>query len=175
MLNQPDWVTVTFIGAIIGYILPYIIKFVVFIFRKFQHDTAEGSWFVYHPSNRGGKLQIEKSAWRIGKGIFNPFVVRETREGVRGLVAKGSLYYERNFWLIRLKAIMHDEEVSIRLFNPISTADEIVWGLYLSLDFQGNPIAGPVVISRKELSPDEMLQFLSGKLKVDNKMKLITL
>lgn len=172
-MNPPSWPITTLIGVIAGYLFPRIINVFVYAFRRLKRERVEGSWMVYHTTNRDGKPQIEKSTFEIKKGIMSEFSVKENRKGI-GIISKGTLRFERNYWLIHLKAETHDEEISMRLINPIPTADDFTWGMYLSLDFQGNPIAGAIILSRKELSDDEVLKLLSSKIKTNKEMKLIT-
>jgi hypothetical protein len=175
-MGEPNWILVTFIGALAGYLLPHLSKVLVYVARRFQRATIEGKWYVYHITNRGGELQVEPAAWNIRKGYDSKFVVVESfKEDLKGPMYKGQMSFERNFLLVKLRAVKHEEEVSIRLFNPIPTADAYTWGLFLSLDFQGNPIAGPVAISRRELSPADALELLLDKTKVHANMKVLTL
>jgi hypothetical protein len=171
-MNQPDWVIVTVIGAFIGFPFPYGMKLLQFVIRRFQRDFVEGQWHVYHVSSQNGEVQAVYSTWTIKKGVFSKFVVHDNRKNLpRGY--RGILLSERNFWLIRLNAIQHQEEVLIRLHSPIATQDAITWGLYLGLDFEGNASSGPVMISRKQIPTDDVLPLLLEKVKVNGKLKLL--
>lgn len=81
---------------------------------------------------------------------------------------------ERNYWLIKLNNVIHEETVHIRLYSPIGTADNLTWGLFQSIDFLGKPITGPLVFARQAMTTDEVRDYLSKKVKIVRDIKLIT-
>jgi len=172
-MGEPNWIIITLLGAIVGYLFPYLIKFLLLITRRFQREIAEGIWHGYHIANREGTPQIEHYLWNIRKGLLSEYVITETRPPLKGVMYQGTLSFERNFWLIKLHALKHKEEVSIRLFSPITTAHEKTWGLYLGLDFQGRSAAGPIVISQEEMPDADILKLFSEKISVQSKMRVI--
>ena len=171
-MSEPNWVITIILGAIVGFLLPYILNLVRFIRRFFKKEIAEGNWYVYHMINRDGIIQVENSMWKIKKGFYSKFIVEERK--VDYVLYKGLLVFERNFWLVRLKGIKHDEEVYIRLINPIPTQDTRTQGLFLSLDYNGIATAGPVLISRKEILQDKVKKIFFNKIKIDNEARLIS-
>lgn len=173
-MNEPDWVLTTLIGAVAGCLLPYFIKSLSFVARRFRREMAEGEWYVYHTTNRGGILDIQPAIFSIRKGFDAKFVVEERREGLKYPMYKGTLRSERNFWLVRLQGVKHVEEVLIRFYSPIPSRDAVTWGLYLGVDFEGNPMSGPIMISRQEFSTEYALNFLLAKTKVHSEMGLLT-
>jgi len=173
-MTQPNWIVISLIGALAGYLLPYLVKAVLYAVRRFRRARIEGKWYVYHiTKDTNGKFKVEPDVFKIRKGFLSEFVVNSYKDETRR--SNGRLSFERNYWLIALKNIEHKEQVSIRLLNPIPTKDDDpTWGLWLGIDFQGNMIAGPVAISRKELSEDEALRFLLDNTKISSKMKTIS-
>lgn len=172
-MDQPNWIITTLLGVIAGYLFPYLIRFLLLVIRRFQREIAEGVWHGYHVANREGTSYIEHYLWNIRKGLLSEYVIKETRPPLKGTIYKGTLSFERNFWLIKLHALKHKEEVSIRLFSPITTADEKTWGLYLGLDFQGRSSSGPIVISKEEMTDTDVLKLFSEKISVQSKMRFI--
>jgi hypothetical protein len=171
---QPNWVLTTLIGALAGYLFPYLGKALLFVARRFRREIVEGKWYAYHTTNLDGELQVVQSVWSIRKGFYSKFAVKVEKETLSDPMYIGILLLERNFWLVRLKGVKHEEEVVIRLFSPVPTGDAATWGLWLGIDFQGNPMAGPVMISREEVSIADALEFFSDKTKVHSKMRLLT-
>jgi hypothetical protein len=175
-MTQTDLIRIL-VGALIGFTLPHLVRAVAYFIRRLRRARIEGKWFVYHPSHKASKPQMIPSTWYITKGFTSLFAIREDRKEGSGATisgyAKGQIHIESNCLLIKLHTTQHEEEVSMRLFNPISTADEILWGLYLSLDFQGKPTAGPIVVSRSELSEEDVMRFLSDRLGTQDKYKLL--
>lgn len=170
---QPNWLIFAAVGALIGYLIPYFVKFISFTIRRLKRNIIKGDWFVYHPTNRENEFIIESSKFNIRSGYYNPYVIREYKNNSQ-LFAKGALTFERNYLLIRLNTVAHEEKVYIRLYSPIGTADNIAWGFFQSIDYLGKPISGPIVFSRDEMSSDEVRNYISKKVEVVQDMKLIT-
>jgi hypothetical protein len=78
-MNEPNWAILTLLGAIIGYIIPYPIKFFFFIIRRFQREILEGTWHKYHITIHNGTPRIEGGLWNIQKGLSSEYVVKESR------------------------------------------------------------------------------------------------
>jgi hypothetical protein len=173
-MNEPHWALTTIIGAMTGWLLPHLVRGVVLLIRRFRRGVVDGRWFVYHVAKRDGRLRVEPSVWNIRKGLKSSFVVEEVRKGLETPMYKGDLLFERNFWLVRLNGVTHEEELLIRLISPIPTEDASTWGLYLGIDVQGKAIAGPIMVSREELSVAEASEFLMEKTRVYSKMRLLT-
>jgi hypothetical protein len=173
-MQQPNWVLSILIGAIVGYLLPYIIKSVDFIVRRFHKEMAEGVWHVYHVTNREHRTQVECSTWRIRKGFNHRFVVEEQKATLGFVPYRGVLRMERGFWLVKLAGTKHEEKVMVRLLSPLPSGDSTSWGLYLGLDFEGRSVAGPVMISRNDLAADEALRKMMDRAEVHSEMKLLT-
>jgi hypothetical protein len=173
-MNEPNWVLTTVIGAVTGWLLPYLVRGVVFVVRRFRRGAVEGRWYVYHVADRDGRLRVEPSIWHIRKGFSSSFAVEEMRKGLETPMYKGSLLFERNFWLVRLSGVEHEEELLIRLLTPIPTEKASTWGLYLGIDVQGRPVAGPILVTREELPVADASGVLLEKTKVHSRMRLLT-
>lgn len=172
-MSEPNWVITTIIGAIVGYLTPYAVKMSRYMLRRFEKEIAEGTWHVYHPTIRDGSALIEHSIWNISKGILVKYVVKETKAQSTSVIYKGDLRLERNHWLIKLRGVRHAEEASIRFYNPVPTEDARTWGLYVSIDYHGNPISGPGLISREELSDAEVMMIITKKFTIDTEFKIL--
>lgn len=164
-----------FVGALIGLSIPYVAKSLIYLFRRFRRARIEGTWYSYHASLIEGSIQVVSTIWKISKGFSAPFIVQiiKKMDGQLRVYAKGTLHRERNFLLINLNTTEHQEEVSIRLLDPVEPADSITWGLWMSFDYHGELFSGPQVVSRKELSDDEFKNYISNKLETDNNYKVL--
>ena len=174
-MPQPNWIIIIFIGAIVGYLFPHLVKSFKYIVRRFRKETIEGLWYTYFVTNEGGEIKIAHKTWRIQKGYVSKFNIEsylyDGKE--KKAVYKGKVYFERNFWLFRYEAIDHKEEVSGRLFDPITNRNLRTWGLYMALDFQGNPISGPFLASKQELSLEEASSLLMKQTKINTNPRLL--
>lgn len=174
-MTQPSWIVTTLVGVIAGYLVPYFVRVLLYLVSRFQHTPLDGKWYAYRFTNRDKGLQLQHNTWRIRRGYSTKYVVESFYEGLKDPVYKGNVSLERNFWLVKLKAVKHDEEVQIRLFAPIPTQDIYTWGLSLAVDFLGNPISRPFVISRRELTDEEAEDLLIKKAKINSKYKILSL
>lgn len=172
-MKEPNWITIVFIGALGGYLLPYLTKALFYLKHKFQQSIIEGKWYHYHITNQGGHFRLYSSIWNIRKGYDSRFTVEEYREGIVGPAYKDHAYFEGNFLLVRLGAVRHEEEVSIRLLNPVPPYDNLVWGLGLAIDFHRNSMAYPCAISREEISSEDASKFILSKIKVYTNVKTL--
>ena len=165
----------TILGALIGLSIPYIIKSIVYIFRRFRRSRIEGSWYAYHATLIDDRVQVINTTWEFTKGFSSQFVVTTYKKiNDKSVVyAKGTLNRERNFLLIKLKTIEHEEGVSMRFLDPVEPADSLTWGLWLSFDYHGDLFAGPIVISRKELQEKEYFDYITTKIDADDKYKIL--
>jgi hypothetical protein len=65
------------IGALIGLSIPYILKSVVFIFRRFRRAQFEGAWYAYHATQLEDHIEVVSTTWKISKSAMkNPCVGR---------------------------------------------------------------------------------------------------
>ena len=81
---QPNWLIFAAVGALIGYLIPYFVKFISFTIRRLKRNIIKGDWFVYHPTNRENEFIIESSKFNIRSGYYNPYVIREYKNNNTG-------------------------------------------------------------------------------------------
>jgi hypothetical protein len=172
VLVTSNWFLVAIASAVIGYLLPHLGRSTLAILHRISRDRIKGVWYVYHPSVRDSGAAIESSKVVIRTGYYSRYVVREYKSDTI-IFAKGTLSIERNFWLIDLAAVAHKEKIHIRLYDPIGTADDFTWGFFLSIDYLGNPITGPILFSRSPVSLETVMEHISKKVGIKEDMRLM--
>jgi hypothetical protein len=161
MFDEPHWLIVSIIGAMLGFLMPYIWKILVFGIRRLSRHHLEGLWYGYYFIIENEAPKLGSETLKIQKGIFHSFVVEG--ESLNGAISiqqkyKGIVDEERNFLIIQMKPTKHDEHIFIRLKLPIPGNDKFMYGLWSAIDFDGNAAVGPMIMSRKELSKAELEQ-----------------
>lgn len=173
MSTEPHWLIVSIIGAMIGFILPYAKKAIVVLLRYFTDYHIEGAWYEYHWSLIDNNPELKREHWKVKKGIFERLKVVAKSIPSEKLVYKGKIYQERNHLIAIFKATTHTEEVFCRLSNPVPTNDNIITGLWLALDYNRKIISGSLVLSRDELTEEEVQKHLDKNIIVRDQAFLL--
>jgi hypothetical protein len=158
------------IGAIISYALPFIIGIPRYFWQIYKGETApEGIWYSYHWTRKDQLPHIRFSRWRIRRNFRGQFSVRSwerpaspayKRSEYQG---KGTAFREWGFLVISSTSRHYYGQWTIRLLDPIVPGEKEVPGLWLSFDFDGKLIAGPIVFSRRELSDEQAMSFFKSQ------------
>lgn len=165
METTPHWLLVAIIGAVIGLLLPYCGRTVVWVLRRFKEFHLEGEWYEYHLTYVGGNPVLRGERWHIGKGFFAKLSVdANSTSPDGGLRYKGTIVEERSTIVVKFKAISHTEQVACRLTSPIPSHDRTLLGFWLALDFDGRIAVGPEVLTRDQLSPDSVRELFGAKI-----------
>lgn len=121
-----------------------------------------GSWWSYHRSTTGsdtiyerrlkityslflGRLQIRANSAEDDHSINSRLVYSGHISGRQGMVR-----------YVALEDVASHERLSWYLFDPFFQVVDQTVGLYLALDLRGIPAAGPLLLSRERLSPEDV-------------------
>ena len=164
IIGLKEWIVII-IGAVIGYILPYLFKFIPYILCfAFRKELLEGIWHAYHFSRmHGGKTLFRYERWKIKRDVLNRLVITTKDPKNPDLKYKGIISVEKNYLLILLKGVKHEEEVQMRFSNIIPTGQDIAYGLAMGVDFDNKPQCLVRIMSRKELTEEEAKEVLLSK------------
>jgi len=158
-----EWIVVI-ISAIIGYVLPYILKFIRYILNlPFRKELLEGTWHAYHFTRMQSKTLCRYEKWRIKRDILNRLIITTEDPQNPDLIYKGIISVERNYLLILLRGCKHKEELQMRFFDIIPTGQDIAYGLAMGVDFNNKPQCLVRIMSRKELTEEEAKEILLAK------------
>jgi hypothetical protein len=154
------------LGAIVGYALPVIVGVPRYLWQIRKGETsAEGIWYSYHWTRKEHAPHIRFTRWKIRRNFngqlcvrtwgsdASPAYMRSTFHG------KGTAFREWGFLVIDSASRYYNGHWTIRLLDPIVPEEKLIPGLWLSFDFDGKLIAGPIIFSRK-LLPDTEVEYL---------------
>jgi len=165
-----DGIANTIGGALLGLVLPWIIKFFYHLFRRYRNLHLLGDWYGYHLSYIDGKELIINSDWKIKRGIFRDYSVNYKHNN---LEYNGTVTTELTHLIFKFKSLKHKENVIYRFNNPLQSKFDLIPGLWLSYDHDFYICAGGAFISRKEFSTDELHEYFLKYFKIDNNLPLI--
>lgn len=174
--NGLHWLVPTLIGVILGAVFPYLIKFAFSVYRRFRPFFLEGLWYSYYFIYQDGVPTIKHETWNVKKGILNKFVVKaddlQSEATTFRLRYRGTLSKEQNLFTVILKPETHKEEILIRFKGTYDYGQKILLGLWSGIDLDGYACVGPQIISRTELSDEEIVDAVR-KVEVESEKKLM--
>ena len=170
------------LGAILTSILSFAVTAPRYVVRTFRNKTVvEGEWHSYHCTIKSSSPEIRHHRWLIKRSVRGNFSLKCWDE--RGapkyrhstIYANGTAFLERSFLIITASTRKYDGQATFRLLNPISTNEDCVPGIWLSYDYDGRMIAGPVFFSRTVVTPAEADSTLKSLLSASGNYRLLGL
>jgi len=123
----------------------------------------EGTWHSYHFTWMRGRRILRYDRLEVKRNIFNKLVVKMSDPKNPDLKYKGTMSKERNYILLLLRGIRHEEQVQMRFFDIIPTGQDMAFGIVTGVDFDNEPQSFVKVMSRRELSDAEATELLLSK------------
>lgn len=152
------------LGAFLSYFIPAIIGLPKYIWQVYKGDTAaEGIWYSYHCTRKGGVAHIRQTRWKIKRNFRGEFAARcwaddaSPRYKRSRIQGKGTAFRESGFFVITAKSTSYHGHWTIRILDPLVPLETFYPGLWLSYDFDGKLIAGPIIFTHQPL-PDVKVQ-----------------
>jgi hypothetical protein len=169
MFDEPNWLITTFIGAVIGLLLPYLVDVTKYLWRYWKSEPLVGQWFEYHANFVGGENHISSGVWKINKGFSHEFTVNFTHNTGGKLEYRGALFEERGHIVAELKSYSHrNESLYYRFMNPIAS-ERVIPGIWLSFERDGRICSGAAILSKEELPMSEVLGTLKTLIESSSK------
>lgn len=154
--EQPHWMLLTVLGAVLGYLLPLTVAVLAFTYRKLFHRAEiEGTWHEVHFTYEDGVELLSREAWHISKGLRHKLTLRMHPKGKPERLYVGRINLERDHLLAHYSAKLHHETVVARFHFPATPRGQILCGIWMSFDHDGKITAGVSVLSETELGDDE--------------------
>lgn len=153
----------------------YLPKLVATIARQLRSSYIEGEWNGYYFTFAEGKSKLTLEKWIIKKGFRENLVVNVQTIPAGTLSYKGEVQLQRDNLVVKLKAQEYPIETFTIFKSPVPGNDNIIIGLWLGLDFNGEVTAGPGVLSRTSLSEQDLHRLLFDKIQYDSYLKTIRL
>ncbi|MEW6096148.1 MAG: hypothetical protein AB1567_06445 [bacterium] len=175
-MEWSNWLLPTIAGAVIGYILPYLIRFVTFVVTfPFRKKLLEGMWHTYHFTRMHGETILRYEQWIIKRNLMNKLELTTYDPNNPNLKYKGTIEVEKNYLIITLRGIKHKERTHLRLFDIIPTGQDRIIGLFMGVDFNNYPLSAMCLVSRNELTNEEASNILLSRLRIDKTYKIMSI
>ena len=166
-MESENWninIIIIIASAVLGYILPYVIKFVKSIVNLiFRKELLKGTWYAYHFTLSDNKVFIRYEKWTIKRDWLNRLIIKTEDPKNHDLKYEGVILVDKNYLLILLKGVKHEEEIQMRFFNIIPTGQDMTLGLAMGIDFNGKPQCLVRIMSRKKLTNKKASEILRSK------------
>lgn len=161
--------------AIFGFLLLFIYKGIVYLMNYLKKNIVEGIWHGYHNSLVENKPEIEYSLWFIKSSFKYPLYAKVELKPKSGLSYEGPVTIEGRDLIANLKCVTkgHDGTAVCRLFMPVPPNNKLIYGLWLSYDYNNQIVSGPQILSRTELTDDIVDELIRNKVKLVPEKKLI--
>jgi len=156
MVSEPNWIVLIVLSAITGALLKPLLYFFIYLIKRLRKSGIEATWYGYYIISKNKEPFIGKETIEVKKGVFNNYIVYGKSITTENQKYKGVVIEERNYLVVHMKPTKHDEEIVLRLKRLIPGNDEIMYGLWSALDFDGNAAVGPTILSKNELNDQQV-------------------
>jgi hypothetical protein len=165
------------VGAVAQHYFSYVAGLPRYLWQRIRNKpTTEGVWYSYHYTRQNSVPLLKAVTWTITRNFRGQLVTVCQFDGSEDLRGTGILFRERGFLVLRTSATTYEEaEWAIRILDPWPTNDRIVPGLWLSVDFDGELTAGPIVFSRETLVSSKAEQYVKRCTSVNQQYRLLGL
>jgi hypothetical protein len=168
--SEPNWLVTTFAGAVIGALIAPSLSLLKYLLHRSQNHPLHGLWFSYQYTFIEGERVLRYGVISVRNGIRHRYVaIRQssadppTEEGLFSSSAvnyKGYVFDELDHYVMVLTSRSHSETSMWRFLGRVSSNDTVTPGLRISYDYDGNPTAGAVLLSREPLADEEAARLI---------------
>lgn len=177
LIQEPNWIVLTIIGTVIGYLFPYIVSGISFIWRLlFAKHYLTGQWNNYYQIWENNLPALKHEKWKVETGFNSRLKVSISTTLTDGALSyTGELIEERGHLVAILRAAEYEERAFNRYPIPVPGNASTVVGLYLGVDFNGRATVGTTVLSRVELQAEQLIVLMDKATEVDPNNEMIRL
>ncbi len=171
--RKTHWIVPSIIGALIGLVLPVLVKGAVSLVGRFKGHYMKGLWHHYYVNYDTTSAKCCHELVRVRSGIRNRFSIVCFEPDSKATLAKGMMEYEKDFVILTVRSLRHEETAFIRLQLRIPTDSFILVGVSLAQDGNGLASVGMNVFSKTVLSEEDVLQVISERALLDSTCRVI--
>ena len=180
-----EWLWAGLAGALLSSVLTYyypqLISTGVSYWRHYRGETddIEGEWYEYHFSKQNLEPVLKSNEYRIRRTLGGRYRVDATELSPvnpgKPLKYRGHVVQERNTLVVSLKGTNYDCTWAARYREPVVTNDALTMGIGVTFDFDNQPYAGPMLLSKKRLDPQVAERHLKTSIGLDSEHRLLDL
>lgn len=162
------------LGAVAGYIFPYIIKIVLYPFKRFTKTAVCGKWFCYLWWDNGIEIDFAKMNVNINRGIMNDYKITCYDETTYFV---GKCYIEDYNLCIEMKDTDAFRITSTYHRYELGTEDlkNSLYGFWLSFDANKKVSCGGAMLLRDELSNKTVEKIINDNFIIERDVPLLRL
>lgn len=166
------------LGAVLSYILPFIVGVVPYLVRVRQHQhIIEGKWYSYHYTSQSNQPKVRKLRWSVRQDVRGSFTAvcwddLDPSHKHPPNYGRGKAFLERGHLVLELFSQKDHSHITCRILEPIAT-NEVSAGLWLAFDLDGTLMAGPIVFARNELALNDAEALLKSRVSAVSAYKLL--
>jgi hypothetical protein len=171
--SEPNWIMTAAMGALMGAAISPLWNSLRYLSRRQQRHSMAGLWFTYHFTRINNLEVLRYGTLSIRNGVTSRYIARRLSCGVAPnehgefsaptVEYKGPVTEELSHHLMVLGSTSHQETSMWRFIRQVRTNDHQIFGLALSYDYDGNPTASAVLLSRKQLTDDAAIALIKAR------------
>lgn len=149
-LFMNDWINIL-LSAIAGCLLPYLIKILVFLFKRLDKTNICGEWLLYLWWTDSGKTEFVEMNVLIKRGILVNYRIMCKDDASN---YKGEAWIEDNNLCINMDASDSIQKSSTYHRYDLSTLEkrDVLYGFWLSFDGDNSVSCGGAFLSRNKIN-----------------------
>ncbi len=168
-----EFITI-FLGALIGFILPYLIKFIIYLFKRFFPTPVCGEWKSYIWWTNNGKIELCAMNAIIKRGILYQYNV--TFSDSTSLY-RGTACIEDNNLCISMNSCDPILKASTFHRYELSTGEKRnrLFGFWLSFDGDKRVSCGGSILAKDNIDTASIANIIQTEYRMAKDVPLMTL
>lgn len=163
-----------FLGALVGWVLPYIFKFAIFIIKMHKKSPIYGKWFLYLWWTDNNNVEFVEMNTLIKRGILCKHKIR-CWDDVS--CYNGEVKIEDNNLCVEMNANDAIQISSTYHRYDLSTLEkrDKLFGFWLSFDGDNNVSCGGAILTRNKINNVEKENIMRENFKINRNYPLLVL
>ena len=167
-----DWINIL-LSAVVGFLLPYFVKFIIFLFKRFDKTKICGFWYLYLWWTDNVKSEFVEMNVTIKRGILVNYriICKDDASNY-----KGEVWIEDNNLCISMDARDNVQKSSTYHRYDLSTLEKrnVLYGFWLSFDGDNNVSCGGAFLSREKMN-ENIDSIIKKHYKINRNVPLLVL
>ncbi len=155
-------------GALVAIVISNLPKAGKFIKVRFASCPMEGNWwhYFYNFDECDNNACLKTEQVKIKRGVLSSYKIKTIPKNSSESPFYGTIEIEKGYLVVQLKAKEHLETVFQRYMQPNQWSKPIL-GVSIAHDYHGRNTSGVNILSRKELTPNEIEKLVKNRYMFD--------